>query len=122
MKKTLALIVAIVLVVGLLAGCQPQAGGTLIMGESSLNGVFNPVLYSDVYDGYVVDLVFEGLITNDENGVVVPALAEEWTVSDDYLTYTFTLVEGAKFSNGNPVTAEDVKFTYETVAHPEYDG
>jgi peptide/nickel transport system substrate-binding protein len=42
-----------------------------------------------------------------------PGLAESWTVSEDNLTYEFTLRNGAKFHNGEPVTAEDVKFSFE---------
>jgi peptide/nickel transport system substrate-binding protein len=42
-----------------------------------------------------------------------PSLAESWTASEDGLTYDFTIRQGAKFHNGDPVTAEDVKFSYE---------
>ena len=42
-----------------------------------------------------------------------PSLAESWTVSKDGITYEFVLRKNAKFHNGDPVTAEDVKFTFE---------
>src|SRR6476646_6024864 len=42
-----------------------------------------------------------------------PSLAEAWSASEDGLTYDFTLRQGAKFHNGEPVTAEDVKFSFE---------
>lgn len=124
MSKKIALMLAVMMVLSLAAGCGPaqQVGGTLIVGESSLNGVFNPIFYNDVYDGYVVDLIFSGLVTNDPEGTPVPDVAEDWEVSEDNLTYTFMLREDATFSDGTPLTAEDVRFTYECVAHPEYDG
>ncbi len=124
MKKAIAIALMLCLVIGMIAGCAPKskAGGTLIVGENSLKGIFNPIFYDDVYDGYVVDLIFEGLITNDAAGTPIPAIAEKWEVSEDKLTYTFTIKKGAKFSNGKPVTAADVKFTYECIGHKEYDG
>lgn len=124
MSRKLSLFLVIALLVGMVAGCGPteQAGGTLIVGENSLKGIFNPIFYDDVYDGYVVDLIFPGLITNDPAGNVIPKIAEEWDVSEDRLTYTFTLKDGVTFSDGTALTAEDVKFTYECVAHPDYDG
>src|SRR5262249_56712102 len=44
---------------------------------------------------------------------LAPGLAESWTASEDALTYEFVLREGAKFHNGDDVTAEDVKFSFE---------
>jgi peptide/nickel transport system substrate-binding protein len=59
--------------------------------------------------------VYEGLVKLDQEGEIVPSLAREWTVSEDRLTYTFQLVEGAEFSNGDAFTAEDVVFSIERV-------
>ncbi len=55
--------------------------------------------------------VYEGLVKLDADGQIVPLLAESWTVSEDRKTYDFKLREDAKFSNGTPFTAEDVKFS-----------
>ena len=52
--------------------------------------------------------VFEGLMKPTSDGDLTPAIAEKYTVSEDRLTYTFTLREGVKFHNGDTVTAEDV--------------
>src|SRR6185312_16933515 len=46
-------------------------------------------------------------------GISTPSLAESWTASKDGLSYEFVLRSGAKFHNGDPVTAEDVKFSFE---------
>lgn len=59
--------------------------------------------------------VYEGLVEIDQSGAIQPLLAQEWEVSDDGKTYTFTLQEGATFSNGSPFTAENVKFSLEYV-------
>ena len=59
--------------------------------------------------------VYEGLVQLNQSGEIEPALAESWEVSEDRKTYTFQLVEGATFSNGEPFTAEDAKFSIEAV-------
>lgn len=59
--------------------------------------------------------VYETLVKLDQNGKIVPSLADKWTVSPDGKTYTFELHPGVKFSNGAPFTAEDAKFSIERV-------
>ena len=60
--------------------------------------------------------IYEGLLKPDETGNLIPAVAKEYSVSDDGLTYSFVLREGVKFHSGNPVTAEDVKYSIEKSA------
>jgi oligopeptide transport system substrate-binding protein len=63
--------------------------------------------------------ILEGLVTQNEAGNdVLPAVAEKWTISPDNLTYTFQLRADAKWSNGNPVTAQDFERTYERLFTP----
>jgi peptide/nickel transport system substrate-binding protein len=95
---------------------------TLIVGTTAPSGKFNPIYSDSVYDGWVSDLVFNGLVTNDKEGAPEALVAKEWKISDDGKTYTFTLREGVKFSNGEELTAEDVKFTFTAIADPKYDG
>lgn len=59
--------------------------------------------------------VYQGLVALNDAGEIVPVLAKSWTVSPDGLTYTFDLVDNATFSNGDPFTAEDVKYSFEKV-------
>jgi peptide/nickel transport system substrate-binding protein len=59
--------------------------------------------------------VYEGLVQLTVDGEIEPGLAESWEVSEDGRTYTFSLVEGATFSNGEEFTAEDAKFSIEQV-------
>ncbi|MCY4624137.1 MAG: peptide ABC transporter substrate-binding protein [Chloroflexi bacterium] len=64
--------------------------------------------------------VFSGLVALNTALQVTPDLAERWDVSDDGLTYTFHLRSDAKFHNGKPVTAEDVKYSFERATDAEY--
>ena len=99
-----------------------SGGNILRFGTSGIEGTFNPVVSDGVYDGYVVSLVFEGLISNDAEGQYIPSLAESWELSDDKLTYTFTLKDGITFSDGSALTADDVAFTYNTIKEADYAG
>jgi peptide/nickel transport system substrate-binding protein len=66
-------------------------------------------------------MLYNGIVRNDPNGPdkVVPGLAESWDVSKDGLTYTFHLRKGLKYSDGSPLTAEDVAWNLEQFADPE---
>src|SRR5216683_8096585 len=61
----------------------------------------------------VLYAVHDALVKPMPAGVSTPSLAESWTESKDHLSYTFTLRKNARFHNGEPVTAEDVKFSFE---------
>jgi peptide/nickel transport system substrate-binding protein len=64
--------------------------------------------------------VYETLVKIDQDGEMVPALASEWEVSEDGLSYTFTLQEGVTFSNGAELTADDVVFSIERVKSEDW--
>lgn len=69
-------------------------------------------------DNYMVpmnifDRLFESEVEADGSTAIVPSLCESYVVSDDGLTYTFTLREGVVFSNGSALTASDVQYTFE---------
>ena len=66
--------------------------------------------------------VFEGLMKPTSTGDLIPAVADHYEISEDKLTYTFTLREGVQFHNGDAVTAEDVKYSLERVAAPTETG
>ena len=99
------------------------AKDTLIVGSTEAAGNFLPIYYATSYDAPVVALVFEGLLKTNRNGDFIPDLAEEMPeISEDGKTYTFKIKKDIKFHSGNPLTADDIVFTYETIADPSYDG
>ncbi|WP_420012456.1 ABC transporter substrate-binding protein [Tateyamaria sp.] len=73
---------------------------------SAAAGAIDSVLYSNV---------FEGLTRFTGDGAIVPGLAESWEISDDGLTYTFTLREGVTFHDGTTMDADDVKFSLDRI-------
>lgn len=88
-------------------------GDTLIIGDFQKPTIINPILTSGSISATLLDIIFDGLITIDEDGEIKPNLAESWKVSEDALEWIFHLRKGAKFHDGVELTAEDVKFTFE---------
>jgi peptide/nickel transport system substrate-binding protein len=78
----------------------------------------DPDKSSTAADNPMLNNMFEGLYGHDENGNLVPYLAESVKVSPDALTYEFTLRKNAKFHNGDHVTAEDVRFSWQRAIDP----
>ncbi len=78
----------------------------------------DPHISTDVNGAEVFRDIFEGLVNDDPQGGQIPGSAESWTVSDDKLTYTFTLRD-TKWSNGDPVTAQDFVFAWRRLSNPE---
>lgn len=75
---------------------------------------FNPVLSTESPN--IFGLTYEGLVTeNGSSGEIEPALAESWEISEDKKKIIFTLREGLKWSDGHPLTADDVVFTYNDI-------
>ena len=63
-------------------------------------------------------LLFNGLTAHDADDQVVPGLAESWDYDEDTYTYTFHIRDGIKWHDGEPFTADDVKFTIEAIMDP----
>jgi oligopeptide transport system substrate-binding protein len=102
-----------------------QAGGGPI--RWSLTGVsdlvsLDPAKASDLQGFTVIGFLYGGLVRLDEELQVVPSLASEWKISDDGLTYTFTLRDGITFSDGTPITADDVVWTFNHALDPSTGG
>ena len=74
---------------------------------------FNPVISQDATSSSLGRIIFEGLTEqNPFTGKITPALAKSWDISADKLRVVFTLKENLKWSDGHPLTADDVDFTY----------
>ena len=70
-------------------------------------------------DQVLIDNVYEGLVSRAPDGTISPSLASEWDVSDDALTYTFTLEPDVTFSNGDALTSEDVVWSIQDAIDTE---
>ncbi|UHA75519.1 ABC transporter substrate-binding protein [Paenibacillus sp. 481] len=95
---------------------------TVIFSLTDPSGAFTPHFHQTGYDGNVASVIFSPLVTVDNKGIPIPKLAKKWEISPDQLTYTFHLHEGLKFSDGSPLTAEDVAFTLTILHDKSYDG
>jgi peptide/nickel transport system substrate-binding protein len=93
-------------------GRVEASGGTLVFGLSSYPPSFNPFLNTGTAATTVRLQVFRGLVQYDEHGQLRPDLAESWQAVSDQ-TFTFKLRANARFHTGDPVTADDVKFSLE---------
>lgn len=98
---------------------DPQMGGTLNTSTTGYRSL-NPAVQSGAATGAPGSQIFAGLVLINDDFAAGPYLAKSWTVSDDNLTYTFNLVEGAKFHDGEPITSADIAFSLDTVKnnHP----
>ncbi|MFC7044561.1 ABC transporter substrate-binding protein [Halobacteriaceae archaeon GCM10025711] len=111
-----------------LAGCSSYVPGA--SGESSLRYAqvlpaltLDPVRVADPWSEKVAGQVFQGLYAHDREMNLVPVLANgDPSVSDDGRTYTVELADGPTFQNGDPVTAEDVKYSFEAPVEEDRPG
>lgn len=99
-----------------------EIGGTLVAGIFEMSGNFNPLYYSSAYDAVVVDMVFQSLIQRNFEGEYEGVVAKDWEFSEDGKSITFHMRDDIVFSDGEPLTAEDVEFTYLVMADPSYTG
>lgn len=101
---------------------EAQASGAAVKGGEVTVGIAQDLDSLDphkmAYAGTkeVLFNVFEGLVKADQNGDLIPAVASEYTVSDDAKVYTFTLRDGITFHDGSAVTTEDIKYSIERYA------
>ena len=113
-------ITILVLTLALLAAGRPAAAvppdGTLAIGVhvTLVSRWLDPGETEALITPFMVlYLLHDALVKPMPGGIMTPSLAESWTLAKDNVTYEFVLRKNAKFHNGDPVTAEDVKFTFE---------
>lgn len=97
----------------------PARGGTLTEGIIGFPRFVNPILAISDTDKDLAALTFAGLMGHDGKGALIPVIAEHYELSEDGKVYTFTLRDNVTFSDGTPITADDVVFTIEKVQDPE---
>lgn len=130
MKLKKLKIMSLVMILSLMAGCSNSGKGTkekldssvkssdekvLVYGSGDYTSI-NPALYEH---GEINSLIFNGLTAHDKNNKVISCLAESWEIDKESNTYTFKLRNDVKWHDGKKFTAEDVKFTLETIMNPD---
>lgn len=96
----------------------PTYGGTLVEGAVGNPQFINPLLAISDADRDLQSLTYAGLMGISGSGALTPVLAQSYTISPDGKTYTFVLRPNAKFTDGTPVTADDVVFTVKKAQDP----
>lgn len=98
---------------------SPVRGGELHLASFADIKSLDPAVASDTLTGETIELLFAGIVDFDDQGRVVPDLAERFERSDDGLVYRFFLREGIRFHDGSPVTAAECRRSIERALHPD---
>lgn len=98
----------------------PQFGGTLTEGFVGTPRFINPTLALSDTDRDLTTLLYSGLMRLSAKDQLIPDLAENYSISEDGVTYTFNLRKDAVFHDDVPVTADDVIFTIKTIQDPAF--
>lgn len=135
-KRIISLLLCVALCAGMLsslAGCGAGGADALVIMTEQLDGLFNPFFYTAAADGTIVGMTQIGMLGSKYvDGEVQVAYGEDEAVvtkdyeivenDDDTVTYNFVLKNGIKFSDGEPLTMEDVLFNYYVYLDPVYTG
>ncbi|MEG1870288.1 MAG: ABC transporter substrate-binding protein, partial [Oscillospiraceae bacterium] len=125
-KRLISLVLATAMVATMFAACGKKEapktaateGTTLTVALGSDIVALDPAFAYDFTTNPVVNQVTEGLLTFDENNQLVPQLAKSWEIVDD-VTYKYVIRDDVKFSDGTPMTMEDVLFSLERTKNPD---
>ena len=118
-----------ILVLALLSGCgqhrtpveKANEEGILLLGNGTDPKDLDPQITVGLVEFDVLTSLFEGLTSTDPKTCApVPGVAESWTHNADHTVYTFKLRPDARWSNGDPVTAENFVFSYERILSPAF--
>ena len=135
-KRVISLILCVAMCMGMLVSLTGCGGGkkdAFVIMTENLDGLFNPFFYTAANDGTIVSMTQIGMLgAKYEGGEVKVAYGDdEAVVTKDYdvventdgtVTYTFVMKNGIKFSDGEPLTMEDVLFNYYVYLDPVYTG
>lgn len=132
-KRIISLVMTATLGISILTGCskgdesgkaiEPKSTDSIVYAlTSSPTGIFNPLLNDTTYDDAVIDLTYNSLLSFDKNLNPKPELAKSYEISDDNLSITFKLNDNIKWNDGKTLTADDVAFTFTSLADKGYTG
>jgi ABC-type oligopeptide transport system substrate-binding subunit len=122
-RRVTALAVSVGMLAGMLSvltSCESDDGTDKAISYSLTSEPRNldPQMASDNNSLLVIRNIFEGLTRYDENGSIIPGVAEEWSSNAEYTEYTFHLRHDAKWSDGTPLTAKDFVFAWQRALDP----
>lgn len=120
----LACLILCLVGVALCSSCQSKgpsgsSQSPLVVGMEGSPITLDPRLATDAYSARVIQIVYNGLVKKTPDSSLVPDLAERWEVPDE-TTYIFFLHQGVRFHDGAELTAEDVKYTFESILKPDF--
>ncbi len=120
MKRILACLLAVLMLSVVLVGCDNDkiTGKVLTVQLGPNPETLDPALNSAVDGGNMLLFAYDCLLNIDEKNNVVAGAAEKWETSADGLTWTFTLRDGLKWSDGSALTAEDFVYSWKRVVDP----
>ena len=111
----------LVSIIAFFPGCRSSStdrpSGHLVVGIESFPLQLDPRYATDANSVRVGNLIYNSLLRADQRSELQPELAERWRMPDQR-TYVFDLRKGVKFHDGKPLTAADVKYTYESIGDP----
>lgn len=117
MKHT-AFLFILILIMAPLSVIHGQSNDTLVFGHSGNPASLNPIYDLSVTESVPISLLFAPMFERDPaTGTPIPGLTS-WTISEDGLTYTFTIRDDANWSDGTPITSTDAKFTLDAFQSP----
>ena len=117
-KKIIILTFAVFLLV--VAGCAADSPEqSIVIAIPTDPDGFHPHQAVAAASGEIAFNIYEGLVKAAPDGDTIPALATEWSISDDGLSYTFTIREGVKFHNGRELTPQDVAYSLNRLRDPQ---
>lgn len=116
--------ITLILLVALTLGCnttkeRPYNDNTLRLNLSAEPNLLNPILSTDSAASSVEAYIFNGLLVVNEDLELIPELASGYTINEAGTEYVFTLKKNIKWHDGEPFTAHDVKYTFETLLDPK---
>ena len=122
-QKPINLLISLISAALIISGCSNKtqnADSNMITVDLGADiSTLDPQMVEDVQSTRVAYDLFEGLLTQDQSNKPIPGLAEKWDISPDGKIYTFHLRNGLKFSDGSPITADDVVYSFQRVADPK---
>ena len=130
-RKIFSLFLSTSLLCTALTGCsskgaessEGKAKDTIVYSMNTApQGIFNPLVSDTASDHYVESVVYASLMTVNDKGELETYLADEYKVSDDQKTITYKIKDNAKWHDGEDVTADDVAFTFTSMAASDYSG